>query len=144
MKLISHRGNITGPTKHENDPEYIKDALVAGYDCEIDVWYIDTGFYLGHDLPTYKVKKSFLTNSKLWCHAKNFNALHFMLQDKEIHCFWHEEDDYTITSRNFIWAYPGKQVLDNCIIVDNSKKTTNYKCAGVCSDYVESYKTYNI
>ena len=26
-KLISHRGNITGKTKHENDPEYIISAL---------------------------------------------------------------------------------------------------------------------
>ena len=24
------------------------------------------------------------------------------------HYFWHQEDDYTITSKGIIWAYPGK------------------------------------
>ena len=39
MKLISHRGNITGrQPDQENTPAYIESAL-ATYDCEIDVFY---------------------------------------------------------------------------------------------------------
>ena len=30
-----------------------------------------------------------------------------MLQYEEINCFWHQEDSYTITSKKYIWAYPG-------------------------------------
>lgn len=72
MKFISHRGNINGKNLElENNPAHIKEAIKKGYDVEIDVWFIDT-FYLGHDKPEYKVTKSFLENTKLWCHAKKF------------------------------------------------------------------------
>jgi len=54
MILISHRGNINGKKpNYENKPEYIWEALRKGYHCEIDVWFIDGKFKLGHDDPTY-------------------------------------------------------------------------------------------
>ena len=63
MRLISHRGNIDGPNlNNENDPENILKVLNLGYDVEIDVWFIDNEFYLGHDYPKYIVNKSFLEN----------------------------------------------------------------------------------
>ena len=43
----------------------------------------------------------------MWCHAKNFEALEYLTRCAA-HCFYHQEDDYTITSRGFIWAYPGQ------------------------------------
>ena len=47
MKLISHRGNINGPNKtEENSPEHILNAINNGYDVEIDVWFIDDKWYL--------------------------------------------------------------------------------------------------
>ena len=55
MKLISHRGNISGPNpERENHPEYIFEVLQAGYDVEIDVWFVDNKFMLGHDEPQYE------------------------------------------------------------------------------------------
>ena len=34
MKLIAHRGNISGPKpSQENNPEYIDEALFAGFDA---------------------------------------------------------------------------------------------------------------
>ena len=30
---------------------------------------------------------------------------------KRVHCFWHENDDYALTSKNWIWAYPGKSAI---------------------------------
>ena len=54
MKLISHRGNINGPNKEqENHPDYITSALKQGYDVEVDVWLIDGNIVLGHDEPQY-------------------------------------------------------------------------------------------
>ena len=76
MILISHRGNLNGASAYENHPEYIQEALNQGFDVEIDVWWIDdTGFWLGHDKPQYLVDEYYLENPKLWCHAKNLEAL---------------------------------------------------------------------
>ena len=75
MILISHRGNLNGPNRNrENEPLYIVEALEQGFDVEIDVWWKDNEFWLGHDEPQYKVKREFLQNRKLWCHSKNIDA----------------------------------------------------------------------
>ena len=72
MIYISHRGNLEGKNpERENHPIYIIEALSQGYDVEIDVWYVDRSFFLGHDAPQYKVDTKFLQNANLWCHAKN-------------------------------------------------------------------------
>ena len=76
MILISHRGNIDGKlSEYENNPNYILAAINLGYDVEIDVWFIDGKFMLGHDEPTHEVDYKFLMNEKLWCHAKNLDSL---------------------------------------------------------------------
>jgi hypothetical protein len=38
--------------------------------------------------------------------------------DNNIHCFWHQKDDFTITSQGFIWTYPGKPVCKNSIFLE--------------------------
>jgi hypothetical protein len=54
MILISHRGNLNGPNpERENHPDYIWEALRAGYEVEIDVWWVEGKFKLGHDEPQY-------------------------------------------------------------------------------------------
>ena len=106
MYKIAHRGNTQGKSPKENDPGYIQIALDDGYLCEIDVWLIGKYLYLGHDNPKYLIDIEFLRNDKLFCHAKNIEALLLMAQDQDIHCFWHENDAYTITSRGYIWKYP--------------------------------------
>ena len=38
MRLISHRGNINGiESVHENNPNYIENAIMLGFDVEIDM-----------------------------------------------------------------------------------------------------------
>ncbi len=146
MKLIAHRGNINGPNEeHENAPSYILSAIHQGYEVEIDVWRIDDQLYLGHDLPKYKICIEFLLNnaSKLWCHAKNLAALKYLL-GTELNCFWHQQDDYTLTSKGFVWVYPGKSLSHDCICV--MPEWVNYPaselqtCYGICSDHVATYK----
>ena len=112
MILISHRGNIDGKKPElENTPNYIQKALDLGYHVEIDIWY-DNGFYLGHDFPQYEISFNYLINDKLWCHAKNIEAI-IEMKKYPIHYFWHQEDDITLTSKEYIWAYPGKQLNQN-------------------------------
>ena len=88
MIFISHRANLYGPDPDiENNPKQIAKVLDMGFDVEIDVWNDGRdNWYLGHDEPTYKIQEEFLLNDRLWCHAKNVEALSFMLLEN-IHCF---------------------------------------------------------
>jgi len=141
MILISHRGNVGGKEPgFENIPEYIDDTLNKGYHVEIDVWY-KNGFYLGHDNPQYKVNPWFLVRDKVWCHAKNIKAITEMRKYPDIHYFWHQEDDITITSKGYIWAHPGKQPIKGSIAVLPELYNDNVDmCYGVCSNNIEKYK----
>ena len=141
MFYISHRGNINGQNKkEENNPEYIKIALEKGYDVEIDVRCKGTQLYLGHDYAKYKVDISFLVNKKFWCHAKDVHALDNLMKINA-HYFWHQKDDVTLTSKGYFWTYPGKKLTKNSICVlpeiDNVKEID---CAGICSDFIQDYK----
>lgn len=138
--LISHRGNISGKnTERENSPDYIMEAVSAGFEVEIDVWYVGGIWCLGHDEPQYEIDKSFLLNDKFWCHAKNIEALHEMMKS-DIHCFWHQEDDVTLTSRGYLWTYPGKELTENSIcVLPESVNHASIACAGICSDYIDEY-----
>jgi hypothetical protein len=145
MILISHRGNINGKFEsYENEPNYIDLAIKKGYDVEIDVWCINGILYLGHDKPQYGIDFKWFTDriAKLWIHCKNIESLEFFNKsDYDINYFWHQEDTATLTSKNYIWAYPGKQPIKNSIAVMpelHDDDTSN--CKGICSDYIEKYK----
>ena len=135
MKIISHRGNLEGTNPiWENHPNYIEKALNL-FDVEIDVWNINNCWFLGHDKPQYQIKIDFLFNNKLWCHAKNIEALSKMLE-YNIHCFYHDKDDYTITSKGYIWAYPNKPLINSGISVVFGKNIPeNFNGMGICTDY---------
>jgi len=146
MKIISHRGNLNGTNiSNENSIPAINIALYYGFDVEIDVWYKNNKWYLGHDKPQYLVNESFLQNKKLWCHAKNLDAFSLMLKNKKINCFWHQNDDFTLTSKGYIWTYPSKETKDNSIIVlikENDKIPK--KCFGICTDFPLKYNKQTI
>lgn len=141
MILISHRGNIDGPNEvRENSPYYIMEALTMGFDVEIDVWFVDGEFWLGHDSPQYKTDYKFLMNERFWCHAKNLDAL-MEMKKYAIHYFWHETDTVTLTSKNYIWAYPGKQPIKGSIAcMPELENDLVIECKGICSDYIKLYK----
>ena len=143
MKLIAHRGNIQGSNPLlENNPVYVFHALQNGFEAEIDVWFLGGRFYLGHDVPRYPIDESYLDQEGLWCHAKNLEALEKM-KSKKIHCFWHQNDDYTLTSRGYTWVYPGKPAPANSILVILGKAFPDKKpldIAGYCGDYVSDWK----
>ena len=98
MLLISHRGNTIGPNlERENHPDYISEALKKNFYVEVDIWLQNNSYYLGHDEPMYDLSEDLLKNNKILFHAKNYEALKKLYQDK-VHFFWHQNDDYTITS----------------------------------------------
>ena len=148
MILISHRGNITRSIpERENDPKYIHEAIVNGFNVEVDVWFVDGKFKLGHDKPQYDFPHQLIEHQakKLWIHCKNLEAVaQFNILDKDgihINYFWHQEDDITLTSRGYIWAYPGKQPINNSIAVMPELNNDDLsKCIGICSDNIAKYK----
>jgi hypothetical protein len=148
MILIAHRGNIDGKIEsYENEPNYIDLAIKKGYDVEIDVWVIEGTFHLGHDKPQYSISLDWLykRKNKLWIHCKNIEAIEwFNSLIGTYHYFWHQEDTVTLTSKNFIWAYPNKQPIENSIAVMPELCDDDVsQCLGICSDYIEKYKNEN-
>ena len=141
MKFISHRGNMNGSNpEEENRPDYIAGAWEIGYEVEIDVWKMGEKWFLGHDNPEHEVDLKFLQNERLLCHAKNLEALDHILMLGDIHCFWHQEDHYTITSEGYIVSYPGYAVTPRtiCMKPELQSHTNLHEIAyAICSDYVE-------
>jgi len=148
MILIAHRGNINGRFEPlENKPAYIDLAIEKGYDVEIDTWFKDGILQLGHDKPDYEIDFKFIKDrlSKLWIHCKNVEAIiYFKDCGYDVNYFWHEEDTITLTSKNFIWAYPGKQPIQNSIaVLPELYNDDTSQCIGLCSNYIENYKNEN-
>ena len=140
MKYISHRGFVNGFDRSiENNPNQILSLINKQIDIEIDVRYFNGSFYLGHDEPIFKIETHFLENEYLWCHAKTYETLEMMAKTK-CHYFWHQDDDYTITSKGFVWVYPGKPLIKNSICVLPEKFNQDYSsCHGICTDFISKY-----
>ena len=152
--IIAHRGLINGPCNiNENKPDHISKNFSAFPRIinEIDIW-INDQIFLGHDKPSYKVNLEFIkkNSSKLILHIKyiNNNSIKALNNLEEIlnscHTFSHEEDDFTITSKNWIWSHPRRGIEENCIVV-MPEKFLNFnsdedlillkKAKGICTDY---------
>ncbi len=118
MRIISHRGYLNGPDDSiENNPKHIENIINQyGFDIEIDLWMINPWndkkkFYLGHNEPKYEIKYNFLKKycDNLWVHCKNIEALSylsiFMSRGDFINYFWHQEDNFALTSIEYIWCH---------------------------------------
>lgn len=148
MYFIAHRGNMIGRNvERENKEDYILECLELGYQCEIDVWIIDNEIFLGHDGPEHKTTIDFIMERKehLWIHCKNEDALNFFVH-KNVNCFYHDKDNYTITSKGIVWGNINSKCISNmiCVMPENYQSELEFEelslCIGVCSDYVLFYK----
>ena len=77
-------------------------------------------------------------------HTKNLECF-YELTNFDVNFFWHEEDKIVLTSKGFLWNYPGTQLSKKSICV-LPERTSEKKpeCAGICSDYIkEYYDRYN-
>jgi len=145
MKIISHRGNITGPTpNHENSPDFIDSALSLGLDVEIDLRRVNNNFFLGHDNPDYEVSIDWLNQRKqnLWIHAKNFSAFEKLLElNNNFIFFYYTCEPLILVSNRKIWCHQLEEISNpaNCIAPLLSKssllKNKQINWFGVCTDY---------
>jgi hypothetical protein len=144
MKLIAHRGLFEGPDKDiENSPRQILQAWEEGFECEVDLWKIGGEFWLGHDVPQYKIELDFLITNLVWIHTKNLEALYWLLtHHTAFNYFWHQNDNFTLTSHQYIWTYPENELTDRSVMVmpewadPKLSNVLNKPCYGICSDFV--------
>ncbi len=152
MKIIAHRANLNGPNiESENKVHSIRKCLDLGYDVEIDIRLIDGKLFLGHDVPqeSIEIEELIEINEKCWIHCKNLAALTFLNKNGQgLNYFWHEKDSYTLTSKGFIWTYPGEHTTYSCICVmpelfldqSNFSNLLNMRISGICTDYPNKFK----
>lgn len=152
MIFIAHRGLINGPDQNkENKINTIDSAIKNGFDVEIDIWVFDNKIFLGHDKENLvQIDLKYIEEKKkvFWIHTKNFEALDFFSKleiKEELNYFWHQEDNYTLTSKNIPWIYPGCEPISEGILVmpENVMNVGNIKSLkikGVCSDYIQVIK----
>lgn len=156
--VISHRANLNGPNPDtENHPDQIRQAIYLGLDVEVDVWYEQKKWYLGHDKPQYQIGIEFLIQKGLWLHAKNTDALyhlnnmgtHEFSPFPRVNCFYHDIDDMVLTSKGYIWAHPSSWdkltphsiwVLPPDNLPDLVKIGLDYGPLGVCTDRPELFR----
>jgi len=156
--LIAHRGLLHGPDfEKENTVQQIELARQLGFDVEIDVWYVNDQWWLGHDSPVHQISMDWLTQidrspgdpcHHAWIHAKNIDAL-FWLRNLSWpgHYFYHQNDDVVITNTGYLWTYPGKQLTQFSIGVmpewnGLGAPLLHTGPAGWCSDYPEFIKDF--
>lgn len=144
MKIISHRANLYGPDpKRENEPSSVLNTLQKGFGCEIDVWCIDGSWFLGHDEPVYSIDFAFLAIPELYIHCKNIEAAKELSNTNHktnlnLHYFWHQNDDITLTSWQYLWTFPGKPSTHRSIVVAKDISDFDFldkTLYGVCTDY---------
>jgi len=144
MIYISRHGNLTGPFDKTPKLKKISTALEKGFDVEINIRYEkQDGFTIGNPRHSVKVEKEFLIDNQknLWCHCKNLKALSECLV-LGLNCFSSEFDDYSLTSKLFIWGYPGKIIPGGILVLPEllNQFPTTIKIAGICSNDIEKYK----
>lgn len=145
MIIISHRGNLEGPTDQENKPEYIDAAHEALKNkrgipglVEVDLWEVNSKLYLGHDSPLYEydISKDKYRYRKVY-HLKNMGAITGLISTGTYYIdrfFAHNNDPYVVTSHGELWCFPGVYYIKG-ITVELGRKKEIPEVAGICTDY---------
>lgn len=153
MILISHRGNLEGSNEEiENSPRQVELIIDQGFNCEIDLHFHEDQFFLGHNEPKYKISIDWLMTYQnfLWIHCKSFRALNQLIKYRlELNFFWHQRDDFTLTSHGFVWTFPGKSLGSKSIAVlpentfDLDLLNPDYfaDIYGICTDFPQKIRT---
>lgn len=160
MKLISHRGNLSGPIPElENKTPYIREAIRKGYQVEVDVWAEnttdDTGFtlqnfYLTHNKPTHfdfiSVDWLYRHQFDLLIHCKNKEAVVWAMKNLDGEWFAHEKDRWAATSEGRMICYGEESdIIDDDRVLVMMPEHHNIKnfpkgIYGICTDFVQNYR----
>lgn len=150
MLFIAHRGNFSGAKPNlENSPDYIDEAIRAGYDVEVDLRYENNKLMLGHDKGQYEINKEWLFERQdfLWIHGKTIETIHYLTNlmfEDELNYFFHEEDECCLTSRKWVWGHPKSHYFPEMILVCPGRSNWTFdqimSAEGLCDDYISSFR----
>ena len=152
MKFISHRGNLSGRnTSLENTPSYVDQAMNSGFYVEVDLWFSDGEYFLGHDAPEHKISAGWLNSRKehLYVHAKTIKTIERLVTSRfDVTYFFHADDECTLTSSGELWVHPNSAPVTGSIFVMPEIRGVSIEemknCSGLCTDYViQYYDEYN-
>jgi hypothetical protein len=149
MIIISHRANINGPNKFEENTfsAVIKCLTQYNLHVEIDIHVQDEIISFGHDsfnietiIDLYSFRSAFSKHKdRLWIHCKNLEALIYCQKNLSAYnYFGHNNDEFVLTSKKYIFTRPGTTAGKNVIcvmpeLIKDSIDITKY--AGVLTDY---------
>jgi hypothetical protein len=152
LRIISHRGNLSGPKSvTENSPLAIDDAILRGFEVEVDIRYSEEteSFFLGHDYPEFEISLEWLAERelKLWVHCKNTDALKQLRKIRSsLNYFFHDQDVCTLTSHGFPWVHPDTTPFSDGVFVLPELKNlysptvlSVMNLAGICTDFPYRY-----
>lgn len=145
MRFIAHRGNTEGAKPElENTLSYLEAALKNKFDIEVDVFTRKGQLYLGHDTPKDPINIEFLTNRRVWCHAKDEATFLNLIKFQDLNVFWQQDDKFSITSRGYIWTHSKcSKFVQNSVatVLDyKSEFLKDKKIHGICSDIIQLYR----
>lgn len=145
QQFIAHRNNLDGKfAPDENKPEKIDELNRKGIPCEIDVWYRDNTYWLGHDAPETQVTFDWLMQylPLRLIHCKDWKSLDKLHREcgrlgYNVNLFYHTVEDYAMTSRGQIIVHPDQPCLPDSIemmpeMSEHRDRTHRSNC--VCSD----------
>lgn len=141
MIVIAHRGLAGNDTDLENDVDQIND-LYKNYSIisEIDFWHINGKDYIGHDIDLKELNFNKLNSLDHLFHAKTFESA-IRLQEMNVHWFFHDKDDFCITSHGFLLGFENVIKKQNkfktiCVTNKTSPKNIDFnKFDAIVTDY---------
>ena len=155
--LIAHRGLLDGPNLElENTPKTLELARTNGYDVELDLWFVDGRWFLGHDNPSYPIefewlqfinRTNYLDQHHALIHTKNIEALYELTRRHwDGHMFFHDKDAVVLTSSKFLWTYPGQTLTTKSVCLmpewdDTINRINELDVYAICTDYVKLVET---
>jgi hypothetical protein len=142
MRLYSHRGNLSGKSRFENEPLFLEDAIAAGFFVEVDLWKMDGKYFLGHDGPEHPVELGRFDREEVIFHLKNAHVPPLTKAD----AFAIDNDRYVLTLRGRLWTNYGQPANDLSIMcapdlvgverpLDDFLREIGPDAYGICTDH---------
>lgn len=141
MKIYSHRGNLSGKDPRENEPAFLLDCIALGFHVEVDLWFADGAYFLGHDEPTHRIDLADFDREEVIFHLKNAHVPHLERAD----AFAIENDPYVLTRRGLLWMNYGQPanpqgVMCSPELVGDPRPVAEFArsvrhAAGICTDH---------
>lgn len=147
MLIISHRGNLYGPSPEtENTIQAIDKAIALGFKVEIDLRVEEKAvglydFSLGHDYGSHTIIWDWLaeTYKELYIHAKTLETANYLARTA-LHWFYHDTEKMTLTSYGIPWCYPGIYLKNGITVQFGEPDLQIPKIMGICTDYPVDFR----